>query len=88
MNHQLICPNNVESPYDEILHEIDNNILSIKLPKDRHDIQAVDEKAVDEKAMDKKAIDEKAKSLIDVKCLDKYGKIYINYLLYVYYYVN
>ncbi|KAL6444597.1 hypothetical protein ACFW04_002009 [Cataglyphis niger] len=79
MNNQLICPNNVESPYDEILHEIDSNILSIKLPKDRHDIPAVDEKvvdkkAVDKKAVDKKAIDEKAKSLIDVKCLDKYGR--------------
>lgn len=78
-----MCPNNVESTYDEILHEIDNNILSIKLPKDRHGIQAVDEKAVDEKAVDKKAIDGKVtKSLIDVKCLDKYGKILIIYYIY------
>lgn len=67
MNRQLICPNNIESMYDQVSHEIDNNILSVKLPKDRHRIQAVNGKA--------------AEPIIDVTCLDKYGKIYINYLL-------
>lgn len=69
MNRQLLCPNNKESLYDEVLHEIDNNILSIKLPKDRHRIQAVDGKAVE--------------PIIDVNCLDKYGKIRIICYIYV-----
>lgn len=70
-NRQLMCPTNIKSTYDEVLHEIDNNILSIKLPKDRRRIQAVNGKAVDGNA----------EPIIDVNCLDKYGKIYINYLL-------
>lgn len=71
MNRQLICPNNIESMYDQVSHQIDNNILSVKLPKDRHRIQAVNGKA--------------AEPIIDVNCLDKYGKIYINYIYYIYY---
>lgn len=71
MNRQLICPNNIKSMYDQVSHQIDNNILSVKLPKDRHRIQAVNGKA--------------AESIIDVNCLDKYGKIYINYIYYTYY---
>ncbi|XP_018374630.1 PREDICTED: uncharacterized protein LOC108768627 [Trachymyrmex cornetzi] len=60
MNRRVICPTNAQSPYDEVSHEIDNNILTITLPKDRHRVQAVDGQ-----------IDE---PIIDVNCLDKYGK--------------
>lgn len=66
MNRQLICPNNLKSMYDQVSHEIDNNILSVKLPKDRYCIQA----------------GKAAEPIIDVNCLDKYGKICINYFLY------
>lgn len=69
MNRQRMCPANIESIYDEVSHEIDNNILSVKLPKDRRRIQAVNGKA--------------AEPIIDVNCLDKYGKIYIIYYIYI-----
>lgn len=61
MNRRAMCPTNAQSLYDEVSHEIDNNILTIKFPKDRHRVQAVD-KQTDE-------------PIIDVNCLDKYGKV-------------
>lgn len=61
MNHYAACPTNAQLPYDEISHEIDSNILTIKLPKDKHRVQTVDEQA--------------AEPIIDVNCVDKYGKV-------------
>ncbi|XP_011694844.1 PREDICTED: uncharacterized protein LOC105454122 [Wasmannia auropunctata] len=60
MNRRALCPINAQSPYDEVSHEIDNNILTIKLPKDKHRVQTVDEQP--------------AESIIHANCLDKYGK--------------
>lgn len=54
---------NEQPLYDEVSHKIDNNIISVKLIKDRHHIQTVDERAIE------------PTPTIDVKCLDKYGKI-------------
>jgi len=64
MNRHTICPINAQSPY-EVSHEIDNNILTIKLPKDRHRVQAVDGQI--------------AEPIIDVNCFDKYGKVLLQY---------
>ncbi|XP_012222243.1 uncharacterized protein [Linepithema humile] len=61
MNRHSAHP--TESLYDEILHEIDNNVLSIKIPKDRRRIQTVNGQAAAEPA-----------STIDARCFDKYGK--------------
>ncbi|TGZ51034.1 Uncharacterized protein DBV15_00704 [Temnothorax longispinosus] len=58
--NRAMCPTNSQSPYDEVSHVIDSNILTIKLPKDRHRVQAVDEQT--------------AEPIIDVNCLDKNGK--------------
>lgn len=68
MNRHAMCPTN--APYNEVSHEIDSNILTIKLPKDKHRVQAVDGQI--------------AEPVIDVNCLDKYGKI----LPYTYYKQN
>ncbi|KAL6265290.1 hypothetical protein P5V15_002070 [Pogonomyrmex californicus] len=57
MNRYAVCPTNAE--YDKVSHEIDNNILTVKFPKERR-VQRVDEQAVE--------------PIIDVNCLDKYGK--------------
>lgn len=59
MNRHAMCPN---APYDEVSHEIDSNILTIKLPKDKHRVQAADGQTAEP-------------VIIDVNCLDKYGKI-------------
>ncbi|XP_025074375.1 uncharacterized protein LOC105428485 [Pogonomyrmex barbatus] len=42
MNRYAVCPTNAE--YDKVSHEIDNNILTVKLPKERR-VQRVDEQA-------------------------------------------
>jgi len=65
MNRHTICPINAQSPYDEVSHEIDNNILTIKLSKDKHRVQAVNGQI--------------AKPIIDVNCFDKYGKVLLQY---------
>ncbi|XP_011053048.1 PREDICTED: uncharacterized protein LOC105145292, partial [Acromyrmex echinatior] len=59
--NRRVCPINAQSPYDEVSHEIDNNVLTFKLLKDRHRVQAVDGQIDDE-------------PIIDVNCSDKYGK--------------
>lgn len=56
----MSCSTNAQSY--EVSHEIDNNILTIKLPKERRRVQAVDGQTT--------------KPIIDVNCLDKYGKVY------------
>lgn len=61
MNRYTVCPTNAQSIYDEVSHEIDKNILTVKLPKDKHRVQAVNEAV--------------AEPIIDVSCLDKDGKI-------------
>lgn len=58
--HQPVCP--ADSPYHEVDHEIDNNILSIKLPRDKRSVQREE---------NGKAI--KPTSVIDTTCLNKYG---------------
>ncbi|XP_012523053.1 uncharacterized protein LOC105828992 [Monomorium pharaonis] len=60
MNRCAVCPTNAQSPYDEVSHEIDGNILTVKLPKDKHRVQAVNGQI--------------AEPIIDVNCLDKHGK--------------
>ncbi|RLU23946.1 hypothetical protein DMN91_004154 [Ooceraea biroi] len=55
------CSANAE--YDEVIHKIDDNILSIKLPKDKRRVQTVD---TDERVA-------KPAPIIDVNCFDKYG---------------
>jgi hypothetical protein len=50
-----------ESLYDEVSHEIDSNVLSIKIPKDRRRIQAVNGQTAESAAT------------IDARCFDKYG---------------
>ncbi|XP_020295427.1 uncharacterized protein LOC109860609 [Pseudomyrmex gracilis] len=59
---QPVCP--VDSSYHEVDHEIDNNILSIKVPRDKRSVQREEENG--------KAI--KPTSVIDTTCLNKYGK--------------
>ncbi|XP_011151683.1 uncharacterized protein LOC105190584 [Harpegnathos saltator] len=36
---------NAESPYDEVLHKVDDSILSVKLPKNKHRIEGTDKHA-------------------------------------------
>lgn len=51
--------------FDEITHKIDDNILSVKLPKDKH--------RVEKRIVDKEAA-KLAEPIIDVNCFDKYGE--------------
>lgn len=53
-----------DSPYDEVLHKIDDNVLSIKLVKSKHRVETTD----DERAA------EPATPSISVDCVDKYGR--------------
>ncbi|XP_011861046.1 PREDICTED: uncharacterized protein LOC105558131 [Vollenhovia emeryi] len=41
MNRHAMCSTNAQLPYDEVSHEIDGNILTVKLPKDGRRVQAV-----------------------------------------------
>lgn len=61
MNHSA---HPTESLYDEVLHKIDNNVLSVKIPKDRRRVQ----QDVNGRAAEPTPI-------IDARCFDKYGKI-------------
>lgn len=60
-NHNM-CLNNTKSLYDEVLHTVDNNILSVKLAKNKHHIETVEEDVVE------------SAPTIDVNCLNAYGK--------------
>lgn len=51
------------SLYDEVSHKIDDNILSVKLIKNRHRVETVDEQTIE------------TAPTIDVNCLDRYGKV-------------
>ncbi|KYM76958.1 hypothetical protein ALC53_12650 [Atta colombica] len=51
---RVICP--TIAPYDKVSHKIDNNILTTKLPKDKHRIQ-IEAREIDE-------------PIIHVNCLD------------------
>ena len=55
---RVIC--STIEPYDEVSHKIDNNILTTKLPKDKHRIQ-IEDRETDE-------------PIIHVNCLDN-GKV-------------
>lgn len=57
------CAQPTKSMYDEVLHKVDNNILAIKIPKDRRRVQAVDGQAAE------------SAPIIDATCFDKHGKI-------------
>ncbi|XP_032666605.1 uncharacterized protein LOC116842058 [Odontomachus brunneus] len=50
-----------ESTYDEVIHQIDDSVLSVKLTKNKHHVETTDEDAV------------KPAPCIHVHCVDKYG---------------
>ena len=64
MNRRVTCPTSAQLPYHVVSHKIDNNILTIKLPKDRHPIEHPVQ-----------AVDRQIDEPIDVNCSDKYGKV-------------
>lgn len=54
---------NAESLYDEVLHKIDDSILSVKFIKNKHRIESTDDRHATEPTPS-----------ILVNCVDKYGK--------------
>lgn len=60
MNRYAVCPSDAQSPYDEISHEIDSNFITVKLLKDKHQIQTEDGQAAEPR-------------IADINCVDKYG---------------
>ncbi|KAL0100653.1 hypothetical protein PUN28_019205 [Cardiocondyla obscurior] len=59
MNRHAKCPTSSQLSYDQVSHEIDGNVLTIKFPKDKRPIQAVDEQTIE--------------PTINIDCSNKYG---------------